>query len=44
MVNKRKRNIHKTTAKDLLTLSHYTFREKLKDMCKSRGNNFKVVT
>jgi putative transposase len=44
MVNKRKRNINKTTAKDLLTLSHYTFREKLKNMCKSRGNNFKVVT
>ena len=44
MVNKKKRNIHVTTTKDLLTLSHYKFREKLKNMCNLRNNNYKVVT
>lgn len=30
--------------KKLLSLSHYKFREKLKNMCKVRGINFKIIT
>jgi putative transposase len=44
MVNKTRRNIDKKTVKGLLTLSHYKFREKLKNMCKVRGINFKIIT
>ena len=43
MIKKEKRNITKTTVKELLNLSHYKFRNKLKNMCKIRGNNYKVV-
>jgi len=44
MVNKKNRKINKTISKELLTLSHYKFREKLKNMCRLRKNNYKVVT
>lgn len=44
MVKIENRKISKTTANELLTLSHYKFREKLRNMCKIRGNNYKVVT
>ena len=44
MVKKETRNINKITTKELLSLSHYKFRDKLKNMCKTRGNNYKVVT
>jgi len=44
MVKKGTRKIDKKTVKSLLNLSHYKFREKLKNMCKIRDINFKVVT
>jgi len=44
MVNKKNRKINKTTSNELLTLSHYKFREKLNNMCRLRKNNYKVVT
>jgi transposase len=44
MIKKETRNITRTTAKDLQNLSHYKFRMKLENMCKSRGNNYKVIT
>jgi len=30
--------------KELLNSSYYKFRNKLENMCKIRGNNFKVIT
>ncbi len=44
MVEKNKRKITKKTVKELLHLSHYKFRQKLENMCKIRGNNYKVIT
>ena len=44
MTNKKTRNISKYTVKSMLKLSHYKFREKLKNMCKIRGNNIKIIT
>ena len=44
MVEKETRKITKKTVKELLHLSHYKFRMKLKNMCKIRGINYKVVT
>jgi putative transposase len=44
MVEKDTRKITKKTVKELLNLSHYKFRNKLADMCKIRGNKYKVIT
>lgn len=44
MIKKETRNINKGIVKRLLTLSHYKFKEKLKNMCKVRGINFKIIT
>ena len=44
MANKATRKIDKGTTSEMLSLSHYKFREKLKNMCKIRGNKFKVIT
>jgi putative transposase len=44
MTNKETRNISKYTVKSMLKLSHYKFREKLKNMCIIRGNNIKIIT
>ena len=44
MVDKDTRKITKKTVKELLNLSHYKFRNKLENMCKIRGNKFKIIT
>ena len=44
MVAKDTRKITKKTVKELLNLSHYKFRMKLENMCRIRGNKYKVIT
>ena len=44
MVAKDTRKITKKTVKEMLNLSHYKFRMKLENMCRIRGNNYKVIT
>lgn len=44
MVDKDTRKITKKTVKELINLSYYKFRNKLADMCKIRGNKYKVIT
>ena len=44
MIEKNTRKITKKTVKELLHLSHYKFRMKLKNMCKLRKINYKVIT
>lgn len=44
MVAKDTRKITKKTVKELLNLSHYKFIIKLENMCRIRGNKYKVIT